>query len=132
MSAFETSVEAQIASVADRIAYSCHDLEDAIGAEFVDLEDLTGVTLWRNACAEATEPVRSALIFAIRRLVLNALLNDVLLDVIAASQGRLAGIESREQLEATPAPVVAPSAEVDVDSLPRRYRTVVRRYFSPD
>ena len=36
-------MEAQIASLADRIVYNCHDLEDAIGAEFLTSDDLAGL-----------------------------------------------------------------------------------------
>ena len=47
------SVEAQIVSLADRIAFNCHDLEDAIGAGFVNAESLSGVRIWRKAYDEA-------------------------------------------------------------------------------
>ncbi len=50
------SLEAQAASIADRIAYNCHDLEDAIGAEFFGLVELAELVLWR----EALEPLNEA------------------------------------------------------------------------
>ncbi len=39
------SVEAQIASIADDIAYNNHDIEDGLNAELFDLDDLTKVPL---------------------------------------------------------------------------------------
>lgn len=80
------SVEAQIASVADRLAYNCHDLEDAIGAEFIGFGELAKLPLWARA-AEAVRTVGAgAPIYAVRRLVLDQLANLVLEDVVAAAQ----------------------------------------------
>ena len=132
LSGFETSVEAEAVSVADRVAYSCHDLEDAIGAGFVHLEDLAEVALWRIAHNKAAGSGLAAHIFAIRRAVLDALLDNVLADVIAASRDRLAGVESREQLRFAPAPVVAPSAEVDARLAELEQFLAVKVYQHPE
>ena len=88
------SVEAQIASVADRVACGCHDLEDAVGAGFLTLEDLEGVELWRSARA-ILWPARIDLsVHAIRRPVLDRMLDSVLSSVITVSQRALAGCAS--------------------------------------
>jgi dGTPase len=83
-------VEGQIACLADELAYDGHDLEDAIGAALIDEADLHAVTLWQMAA----EPVRAAHpdlpLPAIRRPILDALLNTLLADVIAESQRRIA------------------------------------------
>ena len=50
----QAPLEGQIANLADRVAYDCHDLEDAIGAGLVEETDLAEVDLW----AEAAGPVR--------------------------------------------------------------------------
>jgi dGTPase len=153
------SVEAQIASIADRIAYNCHDLEDAIGAAFITLEDLDDVALWKEAREEAssrglltpgtppscgsrsgqqTRPtptetsarteVRGSLddvaheggevpaelpIHAIRRVVLDTLLDRLLADVIAASHARLAAVNSFEAVHQAARPLVTASGAVE-------------------
>ena len=89
----EPSIEAQIVSIADRIAFNCHDLEDAIGAGFVDLDQLDSeVALWRDA-REAWQGAASApadRIHAIRRPVLDAMLGILMSEVVQTSMQRLA------------------------------------------
>ncbi len=79
------SVEARIASLADRIAYNCHDLEDAIGAEFVTLDDLAGIRLWKDAYSTAMRESDAPNIHAVRRGTLDIILNLLLTDVIETS-----------------------------------------------
>lgn len=104
------SVEAQIASVADRLAYNCHDLEDAIGAGFVGFEHLATLPLWTRA-AETVRPLPpGAVIHAVRRLILDNLLNIVLCDVIETSRTRLTRVPSAEQAATAPTPLVPSDA----------------------
>lgn len=83
------TVEGQIACVADRLAYDCHDLEDAIAAGLVGENDLGEVRLWR----EAADPVRAEYprlpLVAVRRPVLDRLQAALLADVIAETTRRL-------------------------------------------
>ena len=85
------SIEGQIASMADRMAYDCHDVEDAIGADLVTEADLSEVTLW----VQAAEPVRAMhpglSLPAVRRPILSGILDRLLADVIEATRGRLVG-----------------------------------------
>lgn len=66
-------LEGQIVSLADRIAYDVHDIEDALGADLLDERDLNELALWRSA----SEPVRrsypDASLPAVRRHILDAL-----------------------------------------------------------
>jgi dGTPase len=82
------SVEGQIASAADRIAYDCHDLEDAVGAGLIDEKDLNELNLWR----EAAEPVRARhrelSLPAVRRPILSGVVDRLLTDVIRESRRR--------------------------------------------
>ena len=84
-------VEAQIADLADRIAYNCHDLEDATGAGLLTLAELREVSLWRSAEEHARQTFGPAPdnVHAIRRPALDALLNRLVSDVVKASQPRL-------------------------------------------
>jgi dGTPase len=83
-------IEGQIASIADRLAYDCHDLEDAISAGLVAEDDLADIRLWR----QAADPVRgrypAAVLPAIRKPVLDRMLHELLADVTAESGRRLA------------------------------------------
>lgn len=107
------SIEAQIASAADRIAYNCHDLEDAIGAEFVGLENLKNVAAWQDAFDKVTLAFKTAHIYAVRRIVLDTMLDTWLTDVIETSRRRLASVQSVEQVRAAGQLMVTPSADAD-------------------
>ena len=104
-----SSIEAQIASIADRIAYDCHDLEDAIGAELIGLDELGGLPLWRDASERQT--ARS--IHAVRRVVLDAMLDTILADVIGASMQRLESIGSAQEALKADRPLVVPSTTME-------------------
>ncbi len=107
-----SSVEGQIASVADRIAYDHHDLEDAIGAGFVDLEQLADVPLWQEAINLINaEP--QANIHAIRRVVLDTMLSSVITDVVEASTHRVESTSSAAVAQPTVHDFVAPSAVME-------------------
>jgi dGTPase len=103
------TVEGQIASIADRLAYDSHDLEDAIAAGLVQESDLLAVDLW----AEAAGPVRGAFpdatLPAVRRPILDAMLNLLLRDVIEESQRRIADCNPStvDDVRQGPKPLVA-------------------------
>ena len=107
------SIEAQIASVADRIAYDHHDLEDAIGAGFVDLDQLADVPLWQDAMNGLDVAPQPANIHTIRRVVLDAMLSSVIADVVEASKRRLDSYDSVAASKAAADDLVAPSADTE-------------------
>ncbi len=109
------SVEGQIASLADRIAYDTHDLEDALGAGLIDERQLGRIELW----SVAAEPVRAqypdTALPAVRRLILDRLLEVLLQDVIAEAHRRAARFQpaSLDDVRQAPEPIVLFSAEMD-------------------
>jgi len=107
------SVESRIVSLADRIAYNCHDLEDAIGAGFVDLPELSELALWRGAFDESVKGDGVENIHSVRRVVLDALLNSLIADIVQASRPMLAPIRSPDQVRAMPMPSIAMSESTD-------------------
>lgn len=92
------SVEAQIASLADRIAYDCHDLEDAIGAGFVSAETLAEVPIWREAFERVRDHAAAESLFALRRPILNGIADALLTDIVATSQPMLANVRSLKEV----------------------------------
>lgn len=94
----EATVEAQISSLADRIAYNCHDLEDAIGAAFIGQADLESLTLWRIAMGVAEVTGREYSLHAVRRPVLDAMLDAILQDAITTSTPLLARVKSLDDV----------------------------------
>ena len=83
-------IEGQIANLADRLAYDCHDLEDAIGAGLIGESDLASVNLWASAIAGPRRQYPDLPLAAIRRPVLDALEAAMLADVAKTSRRRIA------------------------------------------
>ncbi len=102
------SVEAQIASLADRIAYNSHDLEDAIGAEFIGYPDLDPIPLWRESLDRCDRQSERRSIHVVRRQVLDFMLQAILTDVVETSRPRLAAFTSPQQACSSPQPLVLP------------------------
>jgi dGTPase len=126
------SVEAHVASIADRVAYNCHDLEDAIGAGFVDLDDLAGVALWSETYSEIGRAREERPIHAIRRAVLDAMLDTLLGDAIAASQPLLAKVASPEAVCHTAGPLIFLSEGVEAKLATLERFLFERVYRHPD
>ncbi|MHC5111118.1 MAG: dGTP triphosphohydrolase [Planctomycetota bacterium] len=106
------SVEAQLASIADRIAYDCHDLEDAIGARFVSLDSLASVELWTQALDRSGMSTGES-IFAVRRAVIDAMMNTIMLDAIQTSQPTLDRLGGPADVREATIPLIGFSESLD-------------------
>jgi dGTPase len=82
-------IEGQVANLADRLAYDCHDLEDGIGAGLIDEDGLRNVSLWAKAIQPMRRQYPGLLFAAIRRPVLDRLESAMLQDVVAESRRRI-------------------------------------------
>jgi dGTPase len=104
------SAEAQVAALADDIAYNNHDLDDGLRARLFTLEEAAALPLVGEALAEAREAARPGAqrdrlaSEAIRRVI-----NRMVLDVVAESRRRLAALAPRDvdAVRAADQPVVA-------------------------
>ena len=110
----QSGPEAQVAAIADDIAYNTHDIDDGLRAGLFTTEDLAEVPLVGPVFREVLDAYpgleQSRLIYeAVRRLI-DRMVNDCL----AETRVRLdkARPESVEALRALPAPVVANSQEM--------------------
>jgi len=108
------SVEAQIASIADRIAYDCHDLEDAIGAGFVGLDNLAETPLWKEAFGAVADGGPVVSVHAVRRGVLDRMLDSVLADVVQVSRSRLERVGSVDGVKRSAKPLVGMSDAMEL------------------
>jgi dGTPase len=84
-----SGLEAQLANLADEIAYNNHDVDDGLRAGLITLDDLCEVHLVRRHCdavrgAYPQLPVRRAVHEIIRRMI-----NEVVVDVIRTSAALL-------------------------------------------
>lgn len=108
------SAEAQVAALADDIAYNNHDIDDGLRAGLFAVEDLLPLPLIGPIVAElqAAHPglQQSRLIHeTIRRMI-----NAMVLDLLTETRARLAALDpqSVDDIRAAPRPVVAFSQEM--------------------
>ncbi len=102
----QPTVEAQIVASADRLAYDLHDLEDAMGAGLVDAGRLVQVGWWTRARAERADLPGDAGLHAIRRPVLDRMLDMAVADLIEASMPGLSRLSSVDEVRKSAAPCV--------------------------
>jgi dGTPase len=108
------SAEAQIAALADDIAYDAHDLDDGLRAAFFAIDDLAAVELMAAILREvrtaygALDPTRAA------HEVIRRLIARLIEDVLAESRRRLnsLGPRSVDDIRQAQAAVIAFSAEM--------------------
>lgn len=86
----QPSIEAQIANLADEIAYNNHDIDDGLRSGLLTLEQLDAVELWRahDALARQAHPTLNG-----RRLIyetIRRIINTLIVDLIGATAERLA------------------------------------------
>ncbi|MCF7955710.1 MAG: deoxyguanosinetriphosphate triphosphohydrolase [Phycisphaerae bacterium] len=81
----QSSLEGQIADVADRIAYNCHDLEDGLRSKLINEEQLKEIALFRQAREKiGAENIQD---YTLRRISTAKTVIDILVsDAIEASR----------------------------------------------
>jgi dGTPase len=103
----QPSLEAQVAALADDIAYDNHDIDDGLRAGFLDLDQLLELDFiaeqWRAVEARFHGAARSSLLRELVRGQIGLMVNDA----IAATRARLAGIASAEEVRAAPETLAA-------------------------
>lgn len=110
----QPGLEAQIANIADAIAYNNHDVDDGIRAGLLAVEQLTEEPLFATPYHEVRRKYPQ---IEDRRLVyeiIRRMINFVVTDLIEATQARLAELDpqSIDDVRAHSAPIVAFSDDV--------------------
>ena len=111
----QAPIEGQIANLADRVAYDCHDPEDALGAGLIREDELAQVELWRMAADPVRRQYPDAPLAAIRRPVLDALEALMMDDIVRESRRRIraARIETIDDVRQCGEPLVRFSDEME-------------------
>jgi len=86
----QPGLEAQVADVADEIAYTNHDLDDGLRSKLLDSEQLEEVTLWREARAEVFARMGEVAPRVQRAQVIVALINRLVTDLVESTPPRAA------------------------------------------
>jgi dGTPase len=129
----QPTLEAQLANIADEIAYNNHDLDDGIRAGFIDIRDLNDVRLFRR---EYESVIAGYPNLGQRRLVheiVRRMINFVVIDLITTTQMRLDEVKPRSaddvRSRAKPLVALSDATRSDHDDLKRFLRARVYRHY---
>jgi dGTPase len=122
-------IEAQVANVADEIAYNAHDLDDGLRAGLLAPNDLDGFELWEMV-KESVGWDGSDFDELWRHRLIRRLIGLEVTDVITATSKRLheAGVKSVDDVQALTSNVVAFSAEMQARNRPHKDFLLQRLY----
>ncbi len=127
----QASAEAQVAAIADDIAYNAHDIDDGLRSGLLDFADLEDVALPRRILDDIRTRHPGLDRYRTTHELQRRIITHLVEDVIAEGERRLCEARpgSAEAVRALPAPVVAFSAEVEAEVrglrgclFPRLYR----------
>lgn len=108
------SLEAQVANLADEIAYYSHDLDDGLEAGLLEETDLAeAVPIWSIAASHVRKTHASLPEEARRQYTIRCLIDDQVRDVLTQTESNLAdaGVRSVEEVRRHPKLLVAYSPE---------------------
>ena len=77
-----SSLEAQIASISDDIAYNSHDLEDGLKANLFKLDDLLNIPILNKIIKKHIKKIKKNSIDLVIRQIIREIINEMVSDVI--------------------------------------------------
>lgn len=117
-------LEAQLAALADDIAYNAHDLDDGLRADLIDLESACAAvpmvdSLWRDVCRRWPHERRRS---RLRPQLVRDLIGVMVDDLLAETRRRLDERQPQrvEDVRAAGAPMAAFSAAIEAELAPLR------------
>ncbi|MEN8126743.1 MAG: deoxyguanosinetriphosphate triphosphohydrolase [Planctomycetota bacterium] len=127
------SLEGQIADIADRIAYNCHDLEDGLRSRLIDESQLEGLSLYQQALEKAK--LEGISDYVIRRTRLAKTMLDILAgNAIEASKANLAAANIKTLNEVLNCPQILIDISKTADAALRQLEAFLMKnmYLHPD
>ncbi|MGL6225398.1 MAG: dGTP triphosphohydrolase [Thermoguttaceae bacterium] len=106
-------LEIQVVDVADGIAYTSHDADDALELGFLTVEELWGSTLWRRAVEQVRKHWSNLTEQEFRRAAIHGLINEIVSDIFQSTQSRLNEHQVQSVEDVLQLPIlIGPSEEV--------------------
>ncbi len=125
-------LEAQIANVADELAYTAHDLDDGLRSGIITPKMLEGIALWEILTTHVNWH-NSELPELTRHRIIRRLVGLAVTDVVHATEARIreSGVQSVEELQRLPYNVIGFSEEMQRRSRELKdflYKNMYRHY----
>lgn len=126
------SLEAQVASLSDDIAYDNHDIDDGLRAGFLDLDEVLAHPFvsehWRQVESRYPDAPRDRQVAELIRSQIGFMVNDLL----AETKRRLEGIGSVDEIRAAAGPMVAFSNELTLQERGFKRFMYEKLYYHPE
>ncbi len=115
----QPGLEAQIANLADEIAYNNHDVDDGMRAGLIQLEQLLDVKLFRRQYDEVTKQYPKLSERRLLHEVIRRMVNFVAIDLIRTTEANIASAKPRsiDDVRRRAKPLAAMSDEVRAEHL---------------
>lgn len=106
--ALRGTLEAQIASFSDELAYNCHDLDDGLRAGLVRLDDARRLEWWARAQENAAVDPAAPFDDVGRHRIVRRLIGEMVSDLLAETSARIerAAPRSADEVRALPSLIV--------------------------
>ena len=86
---YSPSLEAQIASISDDIAYNSHDLEDGLNAKLFTLKDISKIPILKNLIKKHENKIKKYSLELATRQIIREIINEMVQDVIINTRKNL-------------------------------------------
>jgi dGTPase len=127
------SLEAQVANVADEIAYYSHDLDDGIDEGLLDLDALEPLALWSDAMRYVRKKQPRAKASTLAAYAIRCLIDREVEDLLQSTAANIekTGIRSLEDVRRHPHPLVGFSSTVRAGNRELRKFLYKNLYYHP-
>ena len=108
------SLEAQIASISDDIAYNSHDLEDGLKSNLFKLEDLSTIPILKDIILKHKKKLSKFPLELVIRQIIREIINEMVKDIILTTQKniKLNKIKNLNDIYKTKYPIVRFSSKM--------------------
>jgi len=109
-----TSLEAQVADLADEITYYSHDLDDAVDFEILSPAQLEQDEVWRRSHRAVLARYGGGLEPELHKLIIRDIIDNEVHDLVATSAKSIAesAVQSADDVRRQPAPLICYSDEL--------------------
>ena len=80
------SLEAQIASISDDIAYNSHDLEDGLKSNLFNIKDLINIPILKNIIIKHQKKIKKFSLDLVIRQIIREIINEMVKDIIETTK----------------------------------------------